>query len=320
MKHPSPHLAGRGTGERTRVELVECVPNFSEGRRPEVIAAIVDAARAIEGVRVLDVHSDHEHNRSVLTYVAPPAPALEAAFAVAAAAVERIDLRAHNGAHPRIGALDVFPFVPLGDAPMARCVELAHALGERVAAELDVPVYYYEEAARRDERRALETLRRGGLEGLGAAIATDPARAPDVGPRRLHPTAGAIVVGARRVLIAYNVHLATADLTVARGIARRLRASSGGLRGVKALGLGTAGTGETQVSMNLTDYRASSIVTVMDIIRAEAARRGVTVTRSEVVGLIPLDALLDAATAFLQLDPFSPDQVLERRLWGRERS
>jgi len=316
MRRPSPHPAGRGTGERATVELVECVPNFSEGRRPEVIVAVVDAARAVEGVRVLDVHSDADHNRSVLTYVAPPDAALKAAFAVVAAAVERIDLRGHSGAHPRIGALDVFPFVPLGDAPMACCVALAHALGERVAAELGVPVYYYEDAARRADRRALETLRRGGLEGLGAAIDGDPARAPDVGPRRLHPTAGAIVVGARRVLIAYNVRLATADLTVARAIARRVRASSGGLRGVKALGLELAGTGETQVSMNLTDYRASSIVTVMDIIRAEAARHGVAVTHSEVVGLIPLDALLDAATAFLQLDPFAPDQVLERRLWG----
>lgn len=300
------------------VELVECVPNFSEGRRPAIVEAIVGAARAVEGVRVLDAHSDSHHNRSVLTYVAPPAQALEAAFDVVAAAVAHIDLRDHSGVHPRIGALDVFPFVPLGDAPMARCVELAHTLGRRVAAELDMPVYYYEEAATQARRRDLETLRRGGLEGLGAAIGVDLSRAPDVGPRRLHPTAGAIAIGARRGLIAYNVHLATTDVTVARAIARRLRASSGGLRGVKALGLELAGTGETQVSMNLTNYRAGTIVTVMDIIRAEAARRGVAVTRSEVVGLVPLDALLDAAAAFLQLDPSSPDQVLERRLWRQE--
>src|ERR671935_279212 len=211
------------------VELVECVPNFSEGRRPEVIEAIVAAARAVPGVRVLGTHSDPEHNRSVLTYVAPPEAALEAGFAVAREAVRRIDLREHSGAHPRMGALDVFPFIPLGEVPMARCVELARALGARIA--------------------------------------------------------------------------------------RRVRGSSGGLRYVKALGLEMAGTGETQVSMNLTNFRASSIVTVMDLIRAEAARHGVPVTHSEVVGLIPLDALLDAAVAFLQLKDFTPEQVLERRLW-----
>ncbi len=300
------------------VELVECVPNFSEGRRPEVIAAIVDAARAVPGVRVLDVHSDPDHNRAVLTYVTPPAQALEAAVAVVRAAVERIDLRGHDGAHPRIGALDVFPFVPLGDTPMARCVELAHALGERVAAELGVPAYYYEAAARREERRALETIRRVGFERLRELIGVDPAYAPDVGPRAVHPTAGAIEIGARRILIAYNVYLGTADPALATRIARRLRARSGGLRYVKALGLELKGTGETQVSMNLTDYRASSIVTVMDIIRAEAARHGAAVTRAEVVGLIPLAALLDAAGAFLQIDALAPGQVLEQRLWTQD--
>lgn len=300
------------------MEFVECVPNFSEGRRPEVIAAIVDAARAVPGVRVLDVHSDPDHNRAVLTYVAPPDQALEAAFAVVRAAVERIDLRGHDGAHPRIGALDVFPFVPLGDTPMARCVELAHALGERVAAELGVPAYYYEAAARREERRALETIRRVGFERLRELIGVDPAYAPDAGPRAVHPTAGAIEIGARRILIAYNVYLGIADPALATRIARRLRASSGGLRYVKALGLELKGTGETQVSMNLTDYRASSIVTVMDIIRAEAARHGAAVTRAEVVGLIPLAALLDAAGAFLQIDALAPGQVLEQRLWTQD--
>jgi len=300
------------------VELVECVPNFSEGRRPEVVAAIVDAARAVPGVRVLDVHSDPDHNRAVLTYAAPPAQALEAAFATVRTAVERIDLRGHDGAHPRIGALDVFPFVPLGDTPMARCVELAHALGDRVAAELGMPVYYYEAAARREERRALETIRRVGFERLRELIGVDPNYAPDVGPRAVHPTAGAIEIGARRILIAYNVYLWTADLALATRIARRLRASSGGLRYVKALGLELKGTGETQVSMNLTDYRASSIVTVMDIIRAEAARHGAAVTRAEVVGLIPLAALLDAAGAFLQIDALAPGQVLEQRLWTQD--
>lgn len=297
------------------MELVECVPNFSEGRRPDVIEAIVAAARAVPGVRVLGTHSDPDHNRSVLTYVGPPEAALDAGLAVVRAAVERIDLRQHSGAHPRMGALDVFPFVPLGETPMARCVELAHALGERVAAELDVPVYFYEEAALTDERRALERVRRKGFEDLREAIAHDPERRPDRGPQRVHPSAGAIAIGARQFLIAFNVYLSTLDPALAKSIARRIRASSGGLRYVKALGLKMAGTGETQVSMNLTNFRASSIVTVMDLIRAEAARHGVAVTHSEVVGLIPLDALLDAAVAFLQLEDFAPEQVLERRLW-----
>lgn len=297
------------------MELVECVPNFSEGRRTEVIEAVVAAARAIPGVRVLGTHSDPDHNRSVLTYVAPPEAALEAGFAVVQAAVEHIDLQGHSGAHPRMGALDVFPFVPLGDVPMQRCVELAHRLGERVAAELDVPVYFYEEAALVEERRKLEKVRRKGFEDLRETIEVDSERRPDRGPSRVHPSAGAIAIGARQFLIAFNVYLSTLDPALARSIARRIRASSGGLRYVKALGLKMAGTGETQVSMNLTNFRASSIVTVMDLIRAEAARHGVSVTHSEVVGLIPLDALLDAAGAFLQLEGFAPDQVLERRLW-----
>ena len=297
------------------MELVECVPNFSEGRRPEVIEAVVAAARAVPGVRVLGVHSDPDHNRSVLTYVAPPDAALDAGFAVTREAVRLIDLRRHSGEHPRMGALDVFPFVPLGDVPMTRCVELARALGARIAAELDVPVYLYEEAATGEERRNLEKVRRKGFEELRETIEHDPARAPDMGPGRVHESAGAIAVGARQFLIAFNVYLATTNPKLAKSIAKRIRASSGGLRYVKALGLEMAGTGETQVSMNLTNFRASSIVTVMDLIRAEAARHGVPVTHSEVVGLIPLDALLDAAVAFLQLDDFDRDQVLERRLW-----
>jgi glutamate formiminotransferase len=297
------------------VELVECVPNFSEGRRRDVIEAIVAAARAVPGVRVLGTHSDPDHNRSVLTYVAPPDAALEAGFAVVREAVQRIDLRAHSGAHPRMGALDVFPFVPLGAVPMERCVALARALGERVAAELDVPVYFYEEAATGEERRNLEKVRRKGFEELRDTIGQDQARAPDLGPRHVHPSAGAIAIGARQFLIAYNVYLSTTDPKLSKSIARRIRGSSGGLRYVKALGLKMAGTGQTQVSMNLTNFRASSIVTVMDLIRAEAARHGVTVTHSEVVGLIPLDALLDAAVAFLQLEDFTRDQVLESRLW-----
>ncbi|MGH2410856.1 MAG: glutamate formimidoyltransferase, partial [Chloroflexota bacterium] len=291
--------------------LVECVPNFSEGRRPEVIAAIREAVAATDGVRILNVQSDADHNRFVLTYVVPESHAVDAGMAGARAALERIDLREHEGAHPRMGALDVFPFVPLGDLPMARCVALAESLGARIAAELAIPVYLYEEAARDPKRVNLEYIRKGGFEGLRETVPGDPARRPDFGPASVHPSAGAVAVGARRPLIAFNVYLGTADPTLAKMIAKAIRHSSGGLRYVKGLGLAMPGTGTTQVSMNLTNFKATSIVTVMDLIRAEAARWGVPVLHSEVIGLVPMDALLDAAQAFLQLRDFSRDQVLE---------
>jgi len=302
-------------------ELVECVPNVSEGRRSDVLEKIVGAVRAVEGVRVLDLHRDGDHNRAVLTYVVSPAQALEAAFAVAKTAVEEIDLRDHEGAHPRLGALDVFPFVPLGAMPMARCVDLAHALGTRIAAELEVPVYYYAEAALRDDRRRLEKVRGKGFEHLRSAIADDPLLRPDAGPARLHPSAGAAIVGARPFLIAYNVYLTTDDLDIARRIARHVRASSGGLQGVKALGLAlpgrpsekgkAMGRPRVQVSMNITGVHGGALVAVLDLIRAEAARHGVGVARSELVGLLPLEAVLGAAAAFLQLDSLEPDRIVE---------
>ncbi|HWE60536.1 MAG TPA: glutamate formimidoyltransferase [Chloroflexota bacterium] len=295
-------------------ELVECIPNFSEGRRPEVIAAIRDAVAAVSGVRILNVDSDVDHNRFVLSYVVPVSQAVASGLAAARAALEHIDLRAHQGAHPRMGALDVFPIVPLGTVSMSRCIELANELGRRIADELGIPVYLYEEAARTPERTNLEQIRKGGFEALVEAVPTDPARHPDFGPPALHPSAGAVAVGARRPLIAFNVYLGTADPRLARTIARAIRHSSGGLRYVKALGLSMPEAGVTQVSMNLTNYTGTSMVRVMDLIRAEAARWGVPVTHSEVVGLIPLDALLDAAEAFLQLHDFSRDQILERRL------
>ncbi len=283
---------------------MECVPNFSEGRRPEVIAAIRDAVAAVKGVRILNVQSDADHNRFVLTYVVPEGRA--------------IDLRQHEGAHPRMGALDVFPFVPLGAMPMTRCVALAEALGARIADELKIPVYLYEEAARDPKRVNLEYIRKGGFEGLREALPLDPTRRPDFGPPAVHPSAGAAAGGARRPLIAFNVYLGTADPALAEAIARVIRHSSGGLRYVNGLGLEMPGTSTTQVSMNLTHYKATSMVTVMDLIRAEATRWGVPVLHSEVVGLVPLDALLDAAQAFLQLLDFSRDQVLERRLLQEE--
>ena len=294
-------------------EFVECVPNFSEGRRPKVIAAIVDAVAAVRGVRVLNVDSDVDHNRFVLTYVVPVSQAVESGVAAARAALEHIDLRTHQGAHPRMGALDVFPFVPLGGMGMSRCVELATDLGARIA-ELGIPVYLYEEAARRPERANLENIRKGGFEGLRDAVPSDESRRPDFGPSALHPSAGAVAVGARRPLIAFNVYLGTADPRLAKAVARAIRHSSGGLRYVKALGLSMEESGTTQVSMNLTNYTGTSMVRVMDLIRAEAARWGISVLHSEIVGLVPMDALLDAAEAFLQLHDFKRDQILERRL------
>jgi glutamate formiminotransferase len=296
--------------------LVECVPNFSEGRRPEVIGAIREAIVSVPGVRILDVHADPDHNRSVLSYVVPVDAAVASGLAAARAALAHIDLRAHTGIHPRIGALDVFPFVPLGEVSMERCVALAGELGERIAADLGIPVYLYEAAARRPGRVKLERVRAGGLEALSEAIHGDPERLPDFGPNRLHPTAGAIAVGARRPLIAFNVNLGTADPEAAKAIARTIRHSSGGLRHVKALGLALPSTGTTQVSINLTDYRRTGLVPVMDLIRAEAARRGVPVIGAEIVGLVPEDALLDAAEAFLGLHGFARDRILERRLRG----
>jgi glutamate formiminotransferase len=298
--------------------LVECVPNFSEGRRPEVIAAIRDAVAAVDDVRILNVQSDADHNRFVLTYVVSEVRAVEAGMAAARTARDLIDLRLHQGAHPRMGALDVFPFVPLADLPMARCIALAEVLGRQIGAELDIPVYLYEEAAREPSRVNLENVRKGGFEGLRDSIVHDPSRLPDFGPSTVHPSAGAVAVGARRPLIAFNVYLGTADPRLAKTIAKAIRHSSGGLRYVKGLGLEMPGTGTTQVSMNLTNFKATSLVRVMDLIRAEAARWGVPVLHSEVVGLIPLDAMLDAAQAFLQLRDFAPNQVLERRLLEAE--
>ncbi len=292
--------------------LVECVPNFSEGRRPEVVAAIVQAMAAVPQVHVLDVHSDPDHNRSVVTLVGPPQAVAEAAFQGIAEAARRINLEEHQGQHPRIGAADVVPFVPLEDMTMDEAVDLARGLARRVAAELDLPVYLYGYAALRPERRALEHIRRGGYEGLKAAIATDPDRAPDFGPRRLGP-AGAVVIGARDFLIAYNVYLTTDDVDVARRIARAVRHSSGGLRYVKALGLRVKG--RAQVSMNLTDYRRTPVHRVMELIRSEARRYGTQVHHSELVGMIPQKALWEAARWYLQLDEFQDTQVLEPRVW-----
>jgi glutamate formiminotransferase / 5-formyltetrahydrofolate cyclo-ligase len=296
--------------------LVECVPNFSEGRRLEVITAIADAIRE-SGARVIDVQADAAHNRMVVTYVAEPDLAVDAAMAGAAVATERIDLRQHRGEHPRMGAIDVVPFVPFADTPMEVCVGLAHAFGARLWKELHVPVYYYGEAATRPERRELERVRRGGFEELVEQIG-DPERAPDVGSTRVHPSAGATAVGARIPLIAYNVNLKTTDVQVAKDIARTIRASSGGLPNVKALGFALADRGLVQVSMNLTDYRVTNIWTVFTAIRDAARERGVEVEASEIVGTIPLAAAVGVIKDAVVEPAFRMDQILEKKVWAAE--
>ncbi|MGI8826244.1 MAG: glutamate formimidoyltransferase [Chloroflexota bacterium] len=293
---------------------MECVPNFSEGRRPEVIDRIVDAARSVHGVRVLDVHSDEDHNRSVLSLAGIGGALEEATFRAIHAATDLIDLREHSGEHPRVGATDVVPFIPLGDTPMTEAVAAAKRLGERVAAELNIPVYFYEAAAARPERQNLETVRGKGFEELREVIATDEDRTPDVGPRKVHESAGALITGARGALIAYNIYLNTADVRVAKAIAKTVRNSSGGLRYVKGLGLDIPARGQVQISMNLTNFKKTAIHTVFNLVKSEAHAYGVSITESEIVGLVPLQALLDAANYSLRIHNLHDDQILEMKL------
>lgn len=292
--------------------IVECIPNFSEAKRPEVIEAIIADIESVAGVSVLDRHSDMDHNRTVVTYVGPPAAVEEAAYQAIARAAALIDLDHHQGEHPRIGATDVVPFVPISGVTMVECVEMARRLGKRVGESLKIPVYLYEEAATRPERVNLEDIRRGQYEGLKEEISANPAREPDFGPAKL-TGAGATVIGARQPLIAFNVYLTTSDVAIANKIARAIRHSSGGLRYVKSMGVMVEG--KAQVSMNLTNYRKTSMARVVEMIRREAERYGVQVHHSELVGLVPTEALVDAAVWYLQMDQFEPEQVLETRLY-----
>jgi glutamate formiminotransferase len=300
--------------------IIECVPNVSEGRRPEVVEAIASAVRSVTGVRLLDVSSDRSHNRSVFTF-AGDAPAVKAAVhALFARAIPAIDLRTHQGAHPRLGAVDVVPFVPIEGVTMAECAALARETASEVAARFDLPVFLYEEAATRPDRRNLEDIRRGQFEGLPEKLLSAE-WSPDFGPSRPHATAGAAVIGARMPLIAFNVNLATGSLDVARQIARAVRHSSGGFRFVKAMEVMLADRGIAQVSMNLTNFEKTPIYRVFETVRREAERHGVRVLESEIVGLVPVGALVDAAGFYLQLARFAPHQVLETRLrqeHGRE--
>jgi glutamate formiminotransferase len=293
--------------------LIETIPNVSEGRRAEVIARLADAARGVPDVRLLDLSSDASHNRSVLTLAGGAVGLEQAVLALVERAVAEIDLRTHRGEHPRVGAVDVVPFVPIEGVTMSECVALATRVGAAIAGRFGVPVYLYEEASANPARKSLEDIRRGGFEGLAVKM-MQPGWAPDFGPPAPHPTAGATIVGARMPLVAYNVNLATDRLDVAKKIAAAIRFSSGGFRHVKAMGVRLADRGTVQVSMNLTNYRQTPIALVFETIKREAARYGVAVVESEIVGLVPSAALLDAAQFYLQLGGFTPEQVLEQKL------
>jgi glutamate formiminotransferase len=295
-------------------QIVECIPNFSEGRSPEVMDQIVGAIRSVTGVVLLDRESDADHNRSVVTFVAPPGAAVDAAIAGARKAAELIDLNRHSGEHPRMGATDVIPFVPISGVTMDDCVALARACGERMWNELGVPVYLYEKAATRPDRENLAAVRKGQFEGIRDEIATKESRRPDFGEARVHPTAGITAVGARPALIAYNVNLGTSDVEVANKIARAVRHLSGGLRYVKALGFELKDRGIVQVSMNMVNYEGTPLFRAFEMIKREAERYGVAVVGSEIVGLVPQHALNAVADFYLQLENFSEDQILEHRL------
>jgi len=293
--------------------IIESIPNVSEGRRPEVVEAIASAIRAVPGVRLLDYSSDASHNRSVFTLAGDAAPLKAAILAMYEQALAHIDLRTHQGEHPRLGAVDVVPFVPIEGVTMAQCVDLARDVGGEVASRFGVPIYLYEDASNDPARRNLEDIRRGEFEGLAVKMASE-GWTPDFGPAAPHPSAGATVVGARMPLIAYNINLATNRLDAAKKIAAGIRHSSGGYRYVKAAGFKLDDRGIVQVSMNLTNYEKTPIFRVFETVKREAARYGVQVLESEIVGLIPSAALLSAAEFYLQIEGFHAEQVLENRV------
>ncbi|MEJ7710504.1 MAG: glutamate formimidoyltransferase [Pyrinomonadaceae bacterium] len=295
--------------------IVECVPNFSEGRNSEIIAALVASVNeGTSGAAVLGVHMDANHNRSVITFAGQPEGVEAAALRVVERASELIDLRNHTGVHPRLGATDVVPFVPIAGVTMKECVAIAHRVGERVAKDLSIPVYFYEHAALLPERHHLEHVRRGGFEQLAREIGVAPESMPDVGPSFLHWSAGACIIGARHFLIAFNVNLQSSDLASARRIAKAVRARDGGLPYVKALGVELATRGIVQVSMNLIDYKVTSMLDAFVAVEREAALYGIEIEGSEIVGLVPQDALPIDAERLLKIENFSTDLILENRL------
>jgi glutamate formiminotransferase/formiminotetrahydrofolate cyclodeaminase len=296
--------------------LVECVPNFSEGRNAAIVDAIVGELTSVEGVKLLDKEMDASHNRAVVSFLGEPEAVVEAAFRATKKASELIDLNKHRGEHPRMGATDVVPLVPLRDVTMKDCVELAKALARRIGEELAIPVFLYEAAATRPERENLAQVRSGEFEGLRDAIGKDPGKRPDFGPEQIHPTAGATAVGARMPLVAFNVNLGSSNISVARKIARAVRFSHGGFRYAKALGFELKDVGMVQVSMNLVNTEGTPIQRVFALIKSEAERYGVPIVGSEIVGLVPMNALVDVAEHHLRLEGFERDQILETRLLG----
>ncbi|MCG3773229.1 MAG: Glutamate formimidoyltransferase [Nitrospira sp.] len=297
--------------------IVECVPNFSEGRNQMTVRALVQAVESVPGVWLLDHTTDRDHHRAVLSFAGEPDAVAEAAFRAIRVATDLIDLRKHKGVHPRVGATDVVPFVPVRGATMQDCIHLAKRLGQRVATELEIPVFLYEQAALHRDHALLESVRRGGLQGLAFRMASDPDWAPDFGPPNLHKTAGAMVIGARPPLIAFNVNLRSTDLALARSIAKDIRQSNGGLPHLKAIGVELASRKLVQVAMNLTDYIITPIHVAFEAVQTRAAARGVAVVGSEVIGLVPQAALVQTATHSLALEQFNATQVLETRLETR---
>ena len=293
--------------------LIECVPNFSEGRDADRIERIVAPFKQTKGCGLLDYRADADHNRLVVSLVGPPAPIQDALIEAAKVAVAEIDLETHQGGHPRIGAVDVIPFVPVRNIDMDACVKLAHDFGKRYHEETGVPVYFYEEAALKPERKRLEVVRKGQYEALKSEVGR-PERHPDVGEPKLHPSAGATVIGARKFLIAFNVNLNTPDKGIAQKIAAAVRSSSGGLCHVKGIGLALEERGLTQVSMNIVDYEKNALYRVVEMIRMEARRWGVEIVETEVYGMTPAAALLDSLSYYMQLAGFDPSQVVELRL------
>ena len=294
--------------------LVECVPNFSEGRKTETVERLARAISSVPPACVLDRHIDPDHNRSVITFVAAPEMIVEAALRAVRLAAELIDMRQHTGVHPRLGATDVLPFIPISGVTMEDCVVLAHEAGERIARELSIPVFFYERAALRPDRVNLEDVRRGALELLREQIAVDPNRAPDAGPLVVHETAGAIAIGARPFLIAFNINLGTTNVSIARRIARAVRARHGGLPFVKALGFELSTRGLVQVSMNLVNYETTGLTQAYNAVSDEAERLGVGIVSTEIVGLVPEKALDRDAEYFKRLESFSEDKIFEHRL------
>lgn len=295
-------------------KLMECIPNISEGRRQDVIEAVAAEVRSVPGVTLIDYSSDQSHNRSVFTFLGEPECVMEAAFRLARKAVETIDLRTHEGEHPRMGAVDVIPFVPVREMEMNECVAYSKTLAKKLADKLELPVFLYEESASAPHRKNLAAIRKGQFEGMAEKV-LDPLWHPDFGGNRIHPSAGVVAVGARQPLIAFNINLDTSDISIANRIAKIIRESSGGLKAVKALGVMLEKRNIAQVSINMCDYRQTPLYRVLELVRIEAARYGVNVIGTEIIGLSPMAALIDSAAYYLQIEQFDTEnQVLENHL------